>query len=407
MSTELVNLHESAVIVDPLPGIQAVCATVWIHRGSRDEHMGARGAAHLVEHLVTAGGEADGSGFMQMVDAMGGQPKVLTTPEFTVYGFTAPAESWQSPWRALTGQLATASAGEPLLADQRRVVVNEIADAADNLDRLVHQRAIEDLLGADPLARPAMGTADGVRKLTPEGVESHIAEAHTRENLTIVLSGAVAPDLATEEAERLVRALPAGGTGDAYERTLPTATPGRTRHVRHQSRAHVLVSWLVPLESAIDAAALGVLNRAMGGGFRGRVKERFAGTDASYSLYSYRSTFSDCAVWTVLTICDQADTEEVADQIVAAQRELFTTRPLDRREVGEAARALAGSLALGLETTHMRANWLGRTFLATRELPTYESARRNLQGLTDRDVIALCRRMGGPAITIIGSGSSE
>ncbi|MBB1501869.1 insulinase family protein [Propioniciclava sp. MC1683] len=399
MTIDCLTFGDSTVIVDSLPGIASVCATVWIGRGSRDETPATLGAAHLLEHLVTAAHEDVPGGFVSMVDAVGGQYKVLTTPEFTVYGFTASADSWERPWAALTNQLTSVSFDSALFEHQRTIVLNEIADAADDQSRAAHQLAIQDLLGPHPLANPAMGTIDGIHALSPAAVRTHMKAAHRRPDVTIVLSGAVDRTVGGHLAGTLIEALPR--TSIPTRRTPPVAIPGRTVRQRQQSRSQVLVSWLLPSAGSLDAATLGVLNRVMGAGAHGRLRDRFAASDSSYSLYSYRSTFSDCAIWTVYTMCDPRDQDRVTGSIIEAHYELSGSRPPANDEVHRAGAALAGSLALGLESTHMRANWLGRSFLTHPEVPSYEGSKSRLAQVGADHLVEMVERMGEPSVTIL------
>lgn len=402
MTARLVSRN---VIADPLPDLNSVCWAVWVRVGSRDEPDGRAGATHFLEHVV-AGTAHAGTTFSKVVDDAGGNCRMLTTPEYTVYSFTVPAKHWRRAWDALVQQLAKPDLTEANVEESRRQILSEIDAVADRHSETAHELALADLVGAHPLSRAPRGRYSEIATMHASTVARHAEHVLQSDQVSIVVSGAITAHEVGEAAHELLDQLSAGG-GHCSERRLPVACPGVSRHRRHGRRSHVLASWLVPLDSPQELPPLGILNHLVGAAGRSVLRKLTHGGDAAYSMHSFRSTFSDCAVWTAQADCSPGYVDELMRIMGSAPADLLGRTGSE--ELTTAANALTGSLALALESTTMRANWLGRSWIDRREVADFETAARRLAEVRQNDLLHLIERMQGPHLTVIegdGHGSS-
>lgn len=395
MSAHTTTLH--GVVVDPVAGIDSVTVSIWLTRGSRDEAPDEHGASHLVEHLLATGSDPEGA-LGRVVEQTGGRTKALTTPEYILLSFTVPASHWEEGWTALERLVTATPPSDADIERERALVLNEIADAQDDPRRMMHELALQDLVGSHPLGRLPLGDAAVVRAMSPESVSSYFDRSRVAKDLVIVASGVVDEAL-IERANSLGQRLPSGSARSP--RVPPEARSELTVHERDVSRPCVLLSWLLPLERADEIYTISILNRIVSSPF-GPLHDALATLGASYSAYAYRSVFSDCVVWTIQAVCSAGDERAVLE---AVRRALTNTLLLvnEDRLIAQTGAALAGSLAIGLEATHMRANWIGRNFLASGWVPQVSRTTRALQHVQPAAVDGLLRQVLAtePSVTIV------
>ncbi|MCA9666796.1 MAG: insulinase family protein [Myxococcales bacterium] len=73
--------------------VPAVTVQVWYHVGSKDEHLGTRGVAHMFEHLMFKGSKrVKPEAHARMISAVGGSVNAFTTQDLTAYHNTLPKQ---------------------------------------------------------------------------------------------------------------------------------------------------------------------------------------------------------------------------------------------------------------------------------------------------------------------------
>jgi predicted Zn-dependent peptidase len=389
------------VVVDPMPAVESVCGTIWFDCGSRDETVAERGGAHALEHLVLRSGR---SALRIAVTDAGGRLGGLTTPEYMCFHFRVPRLSWSSAFSALTGAIEQADSGG--FAAERPVIEAEILDRDQDPRRRIHELGLADLLGQHPLGRDPLGSVDDMRALPPDRLDCFRQRALGAESCLVIMSGHLSPADAAAAVESGLRL-------DAVRRPPRTSHAPATAAVRYREhatgldRAYVLISMLAPGQNDPRRDALSLVNQLFGASADSLAWQRIRDTlGLSYNVYSYRSAFSDLGVFSVYASCSPASVDRVIAEIrdvLAKGRDL-----IDDAAVSSAATALAGSLALGLEAPHLRANWLGRHLLARRQLPDYDDVVTRLRSVTRQAVSDLLDELTDEdrmTVTVIGGAS--
>src|SRR5262249_56417523 len=74
------------LLVQPDHSSPVISSYVFFRAGSRNEHCGATGIAHLFEHMMFNGGKKYGPGvFDDVIEGNGGNTNGYTTRDFTAY----------------------------------------------------------------------------------------------------------------------------------------------------------------------------------------------------------------------------------------------------------------------------------------------------------------------------------
>jgi len=349
------------VVMDPLPHLESVTVSLWVASGSRHEAEQARGAAHLVEHLVSSTHTLSGASLLSEVDERGGRAEAVTTPEYTLYAATMPVRHWKEIFSLLREQFAAPDFSSEAVERQKTLIVDEIKQAQGDPGTHIHDLALAGLLGDHALAYPARGRAEDILELTAEDAMREHRRQSNRGSFFVVSGG-----VDSAEAHDVI------GLREVAEPTphrpmvrhdAPRVRASLTRHRSRSTRSHVLVTWLLPDRTPEDDIPLAVLNRIVGGSINGVLQKAFQGSEGAYSCHTYRSVFSDCAIWSAYASCAPSLVDTTIRRIESSVEQAWHEDLSDSVAIEKASLSLDGSLAIGFESTRMRANWLARRLL--------------------------------------------
>ena len=99
---------------------------LWYHVGSKDEHAGRTGFAHLFEHLMFKGSKnVEPEQHTSIVSSVGGQANAYTTEDATVYWQTVPAQYLPLVLWMEADRMATLRIDDKTFKNERDVVKEE------------------------------------------------------------------------------------------------------------------------------------------------------------------------------------------------------------------------------------------------------------------------------------------
>ncbi|MCI1641539.1 MAG: insulinase family protein [Actinomyces sp.] len=389
-----------AAIVDPLPALESVTIALWVASGSRDDLPRARGAAHLLEHLVTSTTLSDRGNIFHLCDALGGRSEAATTPEFALYAATLPCSRFAEGWELLRDQFLTPDLTAVHFEAERSAVLDEISGARADPGRLIHECALEEVFGDHPLGYPACGRSGDVLGLTTSAIaQQHVVQLQSR--CIPIVSGGVDPD----EAQDTLAGAFAGPVASAVgTRSLPHVLHiGDCRRKVAGLRSHVLLTWVLPERTSGDDVVLSVVNRLLGGSSAGVLQQAFSGEEGGYSCHTYRSVFSDCAVLSAYVSCSAGAIDPSIGRMNRAVSSAWDGVLRDQEALDSAGRALDGSFAIGMQSTRMRVNWLGRAMIdAPANDPVTIPRRSPAHSAVTVDAVSKLRsRLVGPHVTVL------
>lgn len=398
------KLIKNIAVADPLDNLASLTVALWVGSGSRHEGAETRGAAHVLEHMVSRTRSSFGN-LSDLCESVGGRAKAITTPEFTIYAATLPRDYFMAGWHLLSDQFLNPDLSQNKLEAEKSIIFDEIAEVKSNYGRVIHELSMAALFRNDALGYPARGEAHDIDKLTT----ANIAAEHQRQitsRIVPIASGGIDLEEVEKAFTQFTTLIP------NWKARLPRrggrAVSVHTDDVREKVpsyRSHVLVSWVLPDRSPDDDFPLSVINRLFGGSPSGVLQTSFSGQEGEYSCYTYRSVFSDCAVLSAYAACSSTSIDRTIKSVLYAFEHACSGVFNDRLALNRAARALNGSLAIGMESTRLRVNWIGRQVLdgvRTVSIPD----RLLVSQVSSSAVRDVLTRLSAPQITILeGVGS--
>lgn len=342
------------LVCDPVPGLQTVAMVVAAGRGARWETRRQSGWSHLLEHMVFKGaGGRSARQIAEAVEADGGQMNAETGFERTVFHVRTLPQGLEGASALLSDILLRPTLNPSDFARERRVVMQEIAEAEDAPDDLVFEMAQSAAFADQPLGRCILGDGPSLRRASPAALSDWRACLYAPDRLVISVSGAVDEDAFLRLAER--------DFGSAEPAAMPSPPPEPARFTggartgdRDLEQANLV--FLTPglAVGDPDAWAAQVFAECLGGGMASRLfQEAREARGLAYAIDAWGEYWSDCGMIGVFAGCEAGRASKVAS-LVADQMIDLANAPREA-ELARARAQLKAGLFMAAESLLSRA----------------------------------------------------
>ncbi len=357
----------TAVWLDPMRDVRSVALGVYVAAGSADERPPERGATHFLEHLLfRRSRRRSGAAIAVATDRLGGECDAYTTKDCVAFhARTTSARAGDALDLLLDLTEAPAfTAGD--VAVEREVVLEEMAEAKDLPEDLLHETFLRRLWPSHPLGAPVFGTEESVRRLTRRSLALRFHAVFRPERTLFVAAGAF-------EAGRLCRRLERRRTArrSPASQPVPRRPAGRPRASRcalevprpDLTQAHLLVGGpTIPFGHPLRPAAAIVMT-VLGGGVSSRlfrdVRER---RGLAYQVGADLTLHREAG----LALVEAAThPKNLARLVRTTGRHLRDLRAggVSRAELGRAKAQIRAEISLALESTAARREAAARAYL--------------------------------------------
>ena len=180
------------VIIHPDPGSPVVAVNVLYRVGSRYEPPGARGFAHLFEHLMFDGSPSLARGEYDRYCTMaGGENNAWTSHDLTDYWITLPADYLELGLRLEADRMSGFVVGQESLDTQRGVIRAEKQQVIDNVPYGSEGTLLRELLYdiGHPYRHEPIGSMDDLEAATLDDTRDFYRRYYIPANALLVLSG--------------------------------------------------------------------------------------------------------------------------------------------------------------------------------------------------------------------------
>jgi predicted Zn-dependent peptidase len=353
------------LLAEPVDRTDTLCIGFWFLHGSRDEADGEHGFSHFLEHMLFKGTRAR-SAFQiaQEIDRVGGLINAFTEKETTCLYVILPREHVRLAFAVLSDMAADSlfDAGE--LKKEKAVIVNEIGSVDDSPEEKGHEQYLRRMWGEHPLSRKITAEAAEVKAIGRDALAAFYASHFTPGNLVIAAAGNF--DLA-EVRDLAAAALDGrgGASGAGHPALPPRGRPDRRADssfiADRFSQVQLYAGTSYPLEHDIAHYYTSlVFSTAFGESMSSRLFQRLREEQAlCYTVYSFRTFYSDVGQWTVYANATPAQTGKLLAALDAELARLVR-EPLDEREIDDARSHLVGSMIVSREDMESRMKRLVR-----------------------------------------------
>jgi len=223
---------------------------VAVRSGAFIQEPGEGGLAHLHEHLVFRGYGRDASAFGQAVAELEGRYNGSTDPEVVTYWVMVPAERTKKAIEVIARLVTRGRFSRDDLAEERRVVLDEISRAASDPERTLQQRIDRQLWGAAWHRYDVGGDSASLEGITLHRVKQIFERYYVPNNAAVIVTGDVSPDDVFRQVERRFHDWKRGTdpfAGRTDERLVPlTASHGTVVGERNVRDVSITIAFRAP-----------------------------------------------------------------------------------------------------------------------------------------------------------------
>jgi zinc protease len=393
-SWELPNGLKVLFLADPKAPI--VTVQVFYHVGSKDEHVGIRGVAHMFEHLMFKGSErVPPEEHARLLKEVGGTVNAFTTEDITAYHDTVPPsyvdfalELEAERMRNLKLLPATIDSERRVVEEEKRLRVdnNPIGKAIERFRALAYTK--------HPYNWTAIGTIEDLERVTVADAQRFYDTYYQPNNATLIVVGDVAEADVRQAVERRFGKIPRGPDPPRPDVVEPPQTAMRSETLPLEVQVPVVVGgYHIPRASDADLPALEVLASILSGGESSRLYQRLVRRDRlAIAAGGLVESLEDPGLFIVyaafLPDRDEAKVQKALAEEVARVR----AEPVSAQELDKAKNQAAAGYIFGLQTVDGIANELGQYQYVNGDWREFLKGASRYLAVTAADVERVARR---------------
>jgi len=338
---------------------------VWYRVGSRNEHRGATGIAHFLEHLMFKGTPTYGRGqFAELVERNGGQDNAFTMQDTTTYFVNIAADKLDLVLELEADRMRNLLLDPREIDSERQVVIEERRTRTeDDPDGFLSEAVNAISFKAHPYGQPTVGWMEDITRVTPAEIRAFYNAYYVPGNAIIAAAGDFKASELLDKIKRRFGAIPRTPAPPPVLAVEPAQEGERRVVVRKQARLPIVyLAWHVPNYTSADAPALEVLSAVLSGGrasrlYRDLVYDRQLALEAGGD-YSYFSIDPNL-FWFWATPMPGQTPETLEKELLAAM-ERFKTEPATEEELARAKNQMEAAFVFQEDSIHRRASLLAR-----------------------------------------------
>ena len=385
----------ATLLVDEMHDVRSLAAGFFVRAGSGAEPARRRGLSHFLEHvLFKRTRRRSSAAIARAIDRLGGDVDAFTTKEYT--GFYAHTlDTCLAETLDLLGDIVLAPAfGAADAETERGVILEEIGEANDNPEDLVHEMFVRAFWKSHPLGAPVLGTEKTVRAITLDDLYRWHRAAYAAPNLVVSVAGRVRAAEVLGAVERLFR---------RRQGTTRPPLPAERRPRGHQhlalaarrglEQAHVCLGFEAPSQASRRRFASQLLDVVLGGGMSSRLfQEVREKRGLAYSVTSSWNAYRPGGYEVIYAACAPKNLARLLE-VTLAELAKLKRKGVRLAELRRAKAILTSGMLLGLESTVSRMSSQARQELYFGRVSPPEELLARVRAVTADDLNEEAERM--------------
>jgi predicted Zn-dependent peptidase len=395
------------VVTEAMPTVRSVTLGVWIATGSAAESADEAGLSHLVEHMLFRGTDRYGSlEIDQIFDTMGAELNAGTGKESTSVYARVIDDHLPQAFDVVADMVWHPRLAADDLANEREIVLEEIAMYEDDPQDRVFDLLGEAVFGDHPLGRAVIGNAEVVGSTTAERLRAFHSTHYVPGDVVIAAAGSLDHDAIVELARAID--VPARSKAPAVP-SLPEGLTPRVRFLRKDTEQyHITLGGPGLARDDERRFALRVLDNILGGTSSSRLfQEIREHRGLAYNVFSFQSLYAHSGQ-VGLYLGTRPDNVAPALQVVADELARLRGGGVTADELERSKENVKGRIVLSLESTAARMNRLGAAVLNGLPLLSVDDVVRRIEAVRIEDLAELTSELLVPErLSAAGIGTDE
>lgn len=360
----------------------AHCALV-IGAGSRDEHPGQYGLAHLTEHAFFKGTERRRAWQVNCrLENLGGELNAFTTKEETTIHATTLRGDFAKAAELIADIAFRSTFPEREIEREKEVIVDEINTYKDSPAEMLYDTFEDMLFEGSELGHNILGRKAALMRYDGAAIRAFTARTHTTDRMVFSSIGNFSPK--TAEATALRYFGEQAATTRGFERAAPPAVkPFEKTVTKHTHQTHCIIGNRACGIEETKRLPLALLVNVLGGPSANsllnvEVREKHG---LSYNIEANYIPYGDSGLVAIYFSSEHTNEAQCAE-LVERQLQRLRTTPLTGRQLSMAKKQFIAQLAISGESNENYMLSAGKSLLTHDEIDTMEEVYAKIGALT-------------------------
>jgi predicted Zn-dependent peptidase len=180
------------VVSERIPSVRSASIGVWADVGSRDESASRNGITHFLEHMVFKGTRNRSvTDIARSLESLGGYLNAFTTKEHTCFYARVLDVHLTQAMDVLSDLVLHATFKRTELEKEKLVVIEELKNAEDSPEDIIHDYFDKALFPRHPLGFPIIGTEENLRRFRQDDLRTYVAYHYRSDRMVVAAAGTV------------------------------------------------------------------------------------------------------------------------------------------------------------------------------------------------------------------------
>jgi predicted Zn-dependent peptidase len=261
------------VVSETITHVRSVSIGVWAEVGSRDETVSQNGISHFIEHMAFKGTKKRSvRDIAQSLESLGGYLNAFTTKEQTCFYARVLDANVPEALDVLSDIVMHATFKQQELEKEKLVVIEELKNAEDDPEDIIHDYFEKALFPDHALGFPIIGTEKNLRAFKREDLFSHVKNHYQPSRIVVAAAGNVDHDQLVKLASKnFTQASARPSQRKRSQGPTSVSSPMKKEYPRPINQAHICMGTVGYSIHHRDRYPLMVLNALLGEGMSSRL----------------------------------------------------------------------------------------------------------------------------------------
>lgn len=376
------------IITVPMKGNPAVTVMAMVETGSKYETKEINGLSHFLEHMMFKGTpkRPTAKSISVELDGLGASYNAFTGTEYTGYYAKVENRHLDKALDIISDLYLNPLFKQEEIEKEKGVIIEEIKMYND-LPQSQVEEVFDNLLYGDvPAGWPVIGPEENIRKFKREDFLEYRKNHYVAESSIVVVSGDIKEKEVVNKIEKLFKNIPTTKNQEKLPVIQSQDNPQVIIKYKDTSQTHLMLGFRSFDVNDKRGPIMSVLNAILGQGMSSRLFTKMRDDlGICYYISSSQNAFTDHGYLAVRAGVDNTRVK-IAIENIMIEIEKLKNELVTKQELKKAKDFISGNMALGLETSDSRADYVGFQELLKKNIKTPEEKLKEINKVTPKQI---------------------
>ena len=392
------------LVVKQMEGLMSVTMGILVGTGASVETDAEDGISHFIEHMQFKGTQKRNAfEISDAFDRLGAQVNAFTGKDLTCYYSKCTSDHTAACFELLSDLFLNSTFPEEEMVREKGVVCEEISMNEDTPEDLCLDLLAQAFYGKENYGRNILGPAANVKGFTVQDIYNYKKARYCPENIVVSFAGGIDPETAQALVENYFSALEKG----TFEERKPKIVYGRKSLVKNKPIEQMHLSIAYPSVPRGDEREdyITALNAILGGSMSARLfQEVREKRGLAYSVYSYLSSFPECASLNIYAGVNPSKVQEAYEAILEVIKTM-KEKGITEDEFLRSREQMKASMFFSNESSNSQMLLYGRYMLYFNQVFDFEEKLDRINAMTHakaQEVLSVMFDESKKAVALVG-----